>query len=281
MTAVRVRRIILQLSYPELVLNRVVPDLEMSVYQLPSKRYPPWVYAQSKTNPNFFSEFGLFIEVVIYTSIIGGRMDYFKLWSRGAQSSPPAELETAGSFFGGIIGWVRPMFIGHHVEPGRVRHGEVEGHPDLFCDSYMVGSDRQIWILDVKTTTGFSKMAHESYLQILAYTALARANGFVNNAVGLLLPIQRQILWFNLTAWDHIRYLEVLSREAEWVKDDALMYEPEYLLSHIDWDLRTTSFIEHFLSSHFKRIVEREVGRIDGKASPGFPHKSKRLWTNL
>lgn len=41
-----VRRLITQLSYPELVLN-----LEMAVPQLPSKRYPPWVCtAQSKTN---------------------------------------------------------------------------------------------------------------------------------------------------------------------------------------------------------------------------------------
>ena len=236
-SGVRVRRIITQLSYPELVLNGVIPNLEISVPKLPLKKYPPWVYAQSKLNPDFFSEFGLFVEEVLYTAIVGARMDYFELWTRVARSTPPAELQSSTNFFGGLIGWVRPFFVGHQVEHGReFRHGEVEGHPDLFCPDFTVGTQKQTWILDVKTTTGFAKMAHQSYLQILAYSALARAEGFVNNAVGLLLPIQRQIFWFDLTNWDHGRYLEVLSQEAEWVKDDTSMFEPEYLLSQLDED---------------------------------------------
>ena len=236
-SGIRVRRIISQLSYPELVLNGIVPNLEGTIPKLPLKKYPPWVYAQSKSNPNFFCEFGLFIEEVIYTAIVGGKMDYAELWSRIAQSTPPAELQSSANFFGGLIGWVRPFFTGHQVEHGReFRHGEVEGHPDLFCDNFTVGNQKQTWIIDVKTTTGFAKMAHESYLQILAYSALARANGFVNNAVGLLLPIQRQIFWFDLTNWNHGHYLEVLKQEAEWVKDDTSMLEPEYLLSHLEED---------------------------------------------
>lgn len=230
MSEVRVRRIISQLSYSQLVLDGIVPNFEPLVPPLPSKRYPPWVYARSKTNANFFSELGLFVEEVIYTALVGGRMDYAELWSRTAGSPPPTELQSAGGFLGGIIGWVRPLFTGHQVEHGReFRAGQVQGHPDLFG-----GTEQQSWIIDVKTTTSFAKMAHQSYLQILAYSALARANGLNNNAVGLLLPIQRQLLWFDLSGWDHTRYLEVLNREAGWVQDDLAMLAPEYLLSHLE-----------------------------------------------
>ena len=129
---IRVRRLITQLNYPELVLSGVVPNLEMFTPPLPSKRYPPWVYNLSKERgAEFFSEFGLFVEEVVYTTFVGGKMDYPALWSKGSASTPPTELLTNNNFIGGIIGWIRSIFPYQHVHHGyELQHGDVAGHPD-------------------------------------------------------------------------------------------------------------------------------------------------------
>lgn len=231
----RVRQLISQLCYSELVSGGIIPDLTPHTPDLPNKRYPPWLYQRSKSLPEIFSEFGLFIEEIIATAIFNGSMNYSEIWSRVCSSPPPPELESSKSFFGGIIGTFLSVFKGHTVEHGpTLSSGNVEGHPDLLCRSFKSSTEARLlndetWLLDVKTTTGFKKMAEESYLQILAYSALLRANGLKSNYIGLLFPIQRQIVWFNLTGWDHTPYLNLLQREALWVNCDQEMLHPSYL----------------------------------------------------
>lgn len=257
----RVRQLISQLCYPELVSGGIIPDLAPHTPDLPNKRYPPWLYQRSKSLPETFSEFGLFIEEIIATAILNGSINYPEIWSRVCSSPPPPELESSKNFFGGIIGTFLPVFKGHTVEHGpTLSCGNVQGHPDLLCRSFgdeTVGSHRQTWLLDVKTTTGFKKMAEESYLQILAYSALLRADGLKSNYVGLLLPIQRQILWFNLDGWDHTRYLDVLQREALWVSSDQEMLHPSYLQGCIE---EGAIFSQTLLGTVGRRLFSKVAG---------------------
>jgi len=225
----RVRQLISQLSYPTLVSVGVVPNLALMTPDLPSKRYPPWLYALSKVNPNIFSDFGLFVEEIIYQMISNGSLDYPSIWSSVCCSPVPDKLTSSNNYFKGILDTFRPMFDGHSIKHGpTLSHELIEGHPDFFCDSF----GDQTWIIDVKTTTGFAKMADQTYLQILAYSALARANGYTNNYIGVLLPIQRQIVWYDVSNWDSSAYLSLLLRESRWFFDDVSIHPQQRFTSH-------------------------------------------------
>lgn len=81
-----------------------------------------------------------------------------------------------------------------------------EGHPDIVVDST---------VFDIKNTSSFSKMSKESSLQILAYYALMKSNLPSLKYVGFVLPMQRDVLMFNIESWDFRPYLELLNVEAE------------------------------------------------------------------
>ncbi len=82
-------------------------------------------------------------------------------------------------------------------------HSNLQGHPDVVTDTA---------ILDIKTTGDYSKMAIETSLQILTYYALARINKLEVKYVGVILPLQREILLYDVSAWDPKDYLDILSR---------------------------------------------------------------------
>lgn len=219
-TLFHVRELILQLSYSTLVREGIIPDLDSCTPKIVTKRYPPWVYALQKSNyENMFCQFGLFVEEIVYWAIAEStEPDLSALWAKVCTIPEPTQLIQSRNFFGGIVSTFRSAFSGH----GNIQHGPqfvykaIQGHPDL------VGPN---WILDVKTTSGFTKMAHESFLQILAYAALAHIS-----AIGILLPLQRQILWYDVSQWDSSAYLNILSRESKWVPHDLLATEPERII---------------------------------------------------
>lgn len=221
----RVRRLITQLNYPELVRTGVVPDIGRSTPELPSKKYPQWLYTASKTRSNIFSEMGLFVEEVIWTAVNNAPMNYCEIWRRVCNTEPPEGLQNGDRFLGAIIGTFRTVLSQYPIRHGvELQFLTVQGHPDFFAQF----GDRA-WILDVKTTTGFTKMAHETYLQILAYCALTRATGLKCDHVGVVLPVQKQILWWDVTGWDSGPYMRILLQEAEWVAHDEMVFNPEYL----------------------------------------------------
>lgn len=219
---IRVRRLITQFSYPELVRTGVIPDFIPYTSPVASKRYPPWIYALKKTYSNIFADFGLFVENVIAVAIRNGPMNYSQIWTECSQIPVPIELQGANNFIGGIIGWARSTFNGYSIQHNvELVHQNVAGHPDFISQT-----ENGTWILDCKMTAGFKNMAEESFLQILSYCTLARVCGHTCNFIGILLPLQRQILWYNLTGWNEKQYLNLLLREAGWVEKDMDIYNP-------------------------------------------------------
>lgn len=227
---IRVRRLITQFSYTELIRTGVIPDLAPYTPTIPTKRYPPWLYALKKIYSNAFADFGLFVENIIATTIRNGPMNYTEIWSQCSQMPVPSELQGQNNFLGGIIGWTQSLFNGHQIEHNtELVYRNIAGHPDLLSRT-----PTGTWILDVKTTSGFKSMAEEAYLQILAYCALARACGHTCNVVGILLPLQRQVLWYNLSGWNDRYYRNLLLREAEWVDKDMNIYNPSSFINEGD-----------------------------------------------
>jgi deoxyribonuclease-4 len=225
----RVRRLITQFSYPDLVRTLVIPDLSLYTPDVATKRYPPWVYALKKNHESTFCAFGLFVENVIASVIANDNKTYSTIWSQYSEIPLPTELVGQNNFIGGIVTWAQSIFKGFQVEhEPTFKHKNVEGHPDFISKT-----EHGTWILDCKTTSGFKSMAQQTYLQILAYCALARARGDTCNYIGILLPLQRQVLWYNLTEWDETHYLSLLVRESKWVQKDAEIYNVNSLIESV------------------------------------------------
>jgi deoxyribonuclease-4 len=213
---------ITQFSYFELVRSRIIPDLSPFTPHIATKKYPPWIYALKKVYPDTFMDFGLFIENIIAKTIQNQPINYPEIWMACSDIPVPNEIQGQNNFLGGIIGWTKSIFNGFQIEHNpEFTFQNIQGHPDLISKN-----QNGTLIIEVKTTSGFKSMAEQTYLQILAYCTLARSCGQVCNFISILLPLQRQIMWFNMTGWNEKNYLDLLMREAEWVDKDMEIFNP-------------------------------------------------------
>lgn len=87
------------------------------------------------------------------------------------------------------------------------------GHPDI-----VTIHDDSACVLDIKSTASFPKMAKESCLQILAYYAIMKITVPSVKYAGFVLPMQRDLIIFDLSQWDSSLYLQLLSTEADKLK---------------------------------------------------------------
>ena len=224
---IRVRNIISKFSYSRLVQQGVIPDLLSVTAPTPTKKYPPWVYALSKKDTNTFSKFGFFMEALV-TLIIQHPETLLSaellvaVWKKHFDEIDAqilSGLKASLNFFRGILEEFRKAFTNFSGirDQFELNFELVSGHPDLWSEN---------WILDIKTCSSFKSMQESAFLQILAYGALSRANGHSPNAVGVLLPLQRQILFYDIRQWDSSAYLCLLNQHARWVQRDLIVPNP-------------------------------------------------------
>jgi len=227
---IRVRNIINKFSYQRLVQQGIIPDLLAVTSTLPTKKYPPWIYTLAKKDPETFPKFGIFMEILVTTIIQDPSSQISPEWllllwrknfTENGWVDPGIISSLSGSvnFFRGILEVFRKAFAGHSnvKDQHELNFESVSGHPDLWSEK---------WILDVKTCSSFKSMQESSFLQILAYGALSRANGHSPEAIGILLPLQRQILFYDIRQWDSSAYLCLLNQHAKWVHRDLLATNP-------------------------------------------------------
>jgi len=87
-----------------------------------------------------------------------------------------------------------PEKYGMCIQSGCVlQHGMIQGHPDVVTES---------GVYDVKTTSSFRTMAKDSILQVLFYFMLGRLQGYTWTRAGIILPMQRITVCFNLEKWN-------------------------------------------------------------------------------
>lgn len=84
-------------------------------------------------------------------------------------------------------------------------HGSVQGHPDV-----VVLSNNGSFVLDIKNSYDFNTMSKESSLQVLTYFVLMRQNMINIRYVGFILPMQHDILIYDLINWDYSRFLNIM-----------------------------------------------------------------------
>jgi hypothetical protein len=76
------------------------------------------------------------------------------------------------------------------------------GRPNIVTDT---------GVMDIKTTSSFTKMSDDSILQVLCNFLLLKANGRNIRYAGIILPMQRDVLLFDLEDWDYKPFLQFMT----------------------------------------------------------------------
>ena len=257
---IRTRAIISRLSYDALVTQDIIPNMIplLSDSVMVVKRYPPFVYANKdfsffgmlldyiiratlRTKLNQKIDLGkdpildilpklpdtqmleLMSQLSIYeTSTNINDIAKAALSLITAMYNTPAYTpEQIQGYIGTLVNMTKEISdkwayfatylngtIKYNVE---YSHKNFSGHPDIVTDRC---------ILDIKTTASFNKMAKESLLQVLAYYALAKASFPNMQYIGFLLPMQRDIAIYDISAWNHTKYLNLLVAESLKIQEE-------------------------------------------------------------
>jgi len=80
-------------------------------------------------------------------------------------------------------------------------YGQIIGHIDLMSFDT---------IYDIKTSGRFGRMRINTILQLLSYYTLAKLNGLPIKQIGLVLPLQSQVVTYNLEKWNYLSFYEEL-----------------------------------------------------------------------
>jgi len=211
------------LDYDRLVKKGLIPDLfaDMAKDETLAKtyRYPPFVY---KTKG--YASFGLFIDLIVRLALrdlvpgpfdFGSAEDLFRderpwiklIKEAYEEMNREVPLDFTYADFVTFIPQLQKIIQALVSEWGRydqltgpVRYNvaltdlehPIEGHPDVVTAET---------ILDIKNSASFLKMAKTSILQVLAYFSLASNQGLKIRYVGFILPMQRQIILYDLADW--------------------------------------------------------------------------------
>lgn len=227
----RVRELIPYLDVQQLIKDRIIPDLSKfeDSEALIIKKYPPVIHQGKGKKSNNYGLFGIFVELVIHEmlkSFCKSNSTTSCIWDQNLtqiyqkakqfftteQSSSSFEPEDMKRFLAPIETFLKntwsitkcsPITFNDELEVSVDGRTTITGHPDLTSPNV---------ILDVKTTTNFQKMSSSSYLQILAYYALAKASGRNIQTIGIVLPLQRWHLLFDVSQWETWpEFLSILS----------------------------------------------------------------------
>lgn len=146
-----------------------------------------------------------------------------------------------------ILRWTN--MIGNSViEFNKVLEYEgIEGHPDI-----VIGNS----IIDVKTTGYWDNMSADTALQILTYVSLYRRMGYTPENVGVYLPMQQMLIWFDVSSWDDNKFWNKLIE----ARDDSNRYKKAELLAKDDRiKLHQMGVGSHFSIGSRKRFYDSIV----------------------
>lgn len=104
-------------------------------------------------------------------------------------------VEWFGACAGSSIQYNQGYVVNHEGKP------VLAGHPDIVT----INS-----VIDIKTSVSFKKISDQTFLQLLAYVAIMRANGLAINYAGVLLPLQIQLIMVDLSGWNSQPFLDDL-----------------------------------------------------------------------
>lgn len=181
-------------------------------------KYPPFIYRIAKKYRWIFSHYGLFIESLIRLMLDGDWKDklydtfikcgYLFSQNLSADISKDDLYNCMGRFvnLSKYISELKEEYM-FDIE---YKKDIITGHPDLVSTKHN--------IFDIKNTTKFDtlSMKNGSILQLTAYLALARENGYNPKVIGVILPAQQCTLKYHLTytEYNHRPFLKLLLDQA-------------------------------------------------------------------
>lgn len=239
---IRLRSLLEDLSYDDLVRQGVIPDLVsvLAPALLVTKRYAPFVYASKA-----YSEYGMFMDYVVRAGLrtrISNSVD----WGSNptvANVDALHKYQTSNNFNDIVRSahqLVTEMYEGSQLSEsdlqasvpilvnickalaqkwetfapyltGTVRYNAEHGCDDFFGHPDI---DTDIVTLDIKTTASFGKMSQEACLQVLGYYALRKLTTPSMRYVGFVLPMQRELALYDVSTWNSSPYLDLLKSRA-------------------------------------------------------------------
>ena len=236
-----------KIDYKQLVKKNIIPDLFKYTDRIQKNKnkkvqYPIWVY-----NQECFTSFEIYINYMIRkiihsniseTSLVDflncekilkktkcqklyedycnknkcwnsiAYETYFQIFeSRNEKIISKEEFEKTYELLSSMCRFIQKSFekchnsgIKFNVE---YKYGNISGRPDIINNSF---------ILNIKSTDDFLKIAERSFLQLLIYATLSFAVGNKKNYIGILLPIQQDLILFNITNWNPSPFLKYLTK---------------------------------------------------------------------
>lgn len=240
MDSVSAPQLIQALDYDDLRRLGVLPDFETLTPRVETKKYPKFIYSAEKDNPDIFTDFTTAIQALVRSEISGQNKPFSELWT--GSSVLPKEFHEESKYLFDISKWVQSnlSFKGVKVD-SCLAYQNLVANPDLLSDEF---------IMDIKCISSFKPVKEKIWMQICVYSALARQNGMTGNVLGLALPMQKKILWYNMANWDSSAFLKVLLQEAQWVLGDSQVVSQQFFSSSIGSHLA----LQFVMSTEFSRF---------------------------
>lgn len=271
MSRYRVREIISHIDYGNCVYTRVISDLNIFFKDVPTRKYPGFVYNIMKYSPllktSTLMMIGVFMDGLVRIMIariretnISSResdipvefynkgwrdvyVSYFMYILRAYHSPTTIEETYIRESLKGWGGFLERLYI--KLEKWfSVRHSgdvmfntewnfeSVSGHPDII----LTNSAKNL-VLDIKTTQSFQNMSESTFKQILSYVTLLNINNTPITHVGVLFPLQLLLVRINVTKWDSSGWLFEMMRASS-VCDTYISIgarnSPEYIIQSHD-----------------------------------------------
>ena len=234
--SIRVRRVTDNLSYTDLCAVGYVPAIWPEVVLPQKSYYPVWVH-----RGKLHSEYGCFVETLIIKELALARdttltlpynipaestVSHIASTLFGSAKIAAADIERDAAYWkrwtGDKLAALLPA--GWASSDFQLQSRHLAGHPDLIIltEGAEGGS---ISIYDIKTVVSCApgKSRDQMALQLLAYCALARAQGYNVKSVSAILPVQGQVLAIEpelLMGWDSTDFTALLLDRAKGYQND-------------------------------------------------------------
>lgn len=221
MTTVQVDDLIASIDYDSLIQLGLIPDLDAHSPDL-LKKYPAWVYRQAKQEeeqnkgrdkkkhhqvvPAFDKTMRMLVRQMIQgisLSISDPGMFSKPEWSSympTLQTMSKTLVEQWQSYGAALDG---KMTFDHKIATST----QIEGSPDIITPKAVLG---------IRTTTRFTKISKSTYLEMLMhFSLLKRESRSEIRYLGVVLPMQMQILVFDLETWEDSPFFDYMVKKAQ------------------------------------------------------------------
>lgn len=240
----RVRQILPKINYYEMVRLNLIPDLNLMTPDFPTVKYP--MYINTAKN---HSVLGRFVEKLLYLKLTNSQINFGEEWRLAHLDEPLTEIHD------NLYGWIGMIFMNLMPKLDSFRSkqmyynqeinaGKLQGHPDFM----FLEPDGSLSIYDCKNISKFTSKDNkpkqqEIFLQILAYAAIIRSLGQRCNMIGFILPMQSQIVTYDISSWDLSNFLGFLQLNVDWDIDDVVSERKAFTAPQIGGSISFTELL--------------------------------------